>query len=350
MLLRVTLSSPLSHDLAIPVFRTNPDRSSVLIPFTILAGETSDVVPIRYYSADGSTVRSFYTMALRPPPGVSYDGTIPRVTVVANPPPPPPGPPAPPPPPGPPTGGGPLFGGPSDPAPPSTRCGESDREDLESFYEASGGENWHEKENWNSEEPLREWSGVGTDEDGSVVSLLLSGNNLSGEMPREELLCLAELKELALWDNDDLSGDVPEELVPAVERAVLRDIAEMLNLNPEWFENYEDHFNFEDWHTGVTTDDEERVTELDFTGEGITGEIPESVFELSELEVIRTGCGITLEAEAPETVSVMAPDDCEAETSGDGGCTLGSGDSSVFGLFLLTLLVFAGLGRTRARG
>ena len=244
--------------------------------------------------------------------------------------------------------------GPDDPTPSSPSCGEDDREDLERFYETSGGVDWHENENWNSTEPLGEWFGVGTDEDGSVISLLLSENSLSGDMPTRELLCLnktTELKELALWGNDDLSGEVPEELVLAVERAALRDIAEMLNLNPEWFENYEDPFDFEDWHTGVTTDDEERVIELDFTEEDITGEIPESVFELRRLEEISTGCGITLEVEAPERVSVMMPDDCAEEivSSGDGGCTLGSGDSSVFGLFLVTLLAFAVLGRARAR-
>ena len=149
----------------------------------------------------------------------------------------------------------------------------------------------------------------------------LEKNNLSGEMPTKELLCLnenTELKELALWGNDDLTGDVPEELVLAVERAVLRDIAEMLNLNPEWFENYEESFNFEDWHGGVTTDDDRRVIELDFTGEEITGEIPESVFELRRLEEISTGCGVTLEAEAPEGVSVIMPDDCEEETAVSG--------------------------------
>ena len=58
-------------------------------------------------------------------------------------------------------------------------------------------------------------------------------------------------------------------------------------------------FSFSDWHEGVTTDDDERVTELDFTGEDITGEIPGSVFELKRLTAIETGCEVTLEVEAP---------------------------------------------------
>ena len=260
-----------------------------------------------------------------------------------------------------------------------TRCGEDDMWALSRFYEAVGGENWNDNTNWNSQEPLDLWFGVGTDEDGRVISLDLEGNGLSGETPRE-LVCLSELKELALWDNE-LSGEVPDELVPAVERAVLRDVAEALELNTEWFDDYGEPFDFEDWYEGVTTDDDGRVTELDFTGEEITGEIPGSVFELKRLILIETGCGVTLEVEAPERVSVL-PDDCpeetppedmeeeemapedmeeeemapedmeEDETAASGGCALGRGDSSVsgFGLFLVTLLVFAALGRRRARG
>ena len=236
-----------------------------------------------------------------------------------------------------------------------TRCG-AEREDLVRFYEKTGGADWHENENWTSAEPLDRWFGVETDEDRSVISLRLEDNGLSGETPRE-LLCLSELKELALWDNDGLSGEVPQELALAVERAALRDVAVALSFKAEWFDRYEDHpYGFGDWHAGVTTDDDGRVTELDFTGEEITGEIPESVFELKRLRVIETGCGVTLETEAPGRVSVAMPDDCEGEpegepaSSGDGGCALGSsGDSSAFALFLVTLLVFAALGRKRAR-
>ena len=249
-------------------------------------------------------------------------------------------------------------------------CGENDRENLERFYDAAGGdgpengEGWERKDNWgDSEQPLDQWYGVKTDEDGEVVSLRLTDNNLSGDIPTA-LLCLEELSgllELALWDNDGLSGEVPDEveLVRAVERAVLRDVAEDLELNESWFDDDDvaDPFDFSDWHEGVTTvptEGNERVTELDFTGEGITGVIPESVFELEKLTAIRTGCGVTLEVEEPETdrekVEVIPADDCPTAASGDGGCALGQGGSSAsaFGLLLATLLVFAALGRKKA--
>ena len=232
-----------------------------------------------------------------------------------------------------------------------TRCGEDDIWALSRFYEAVGGQNWNDNTNWNSKEPLDRWFGVGTDEEKRVISLDLEDNGLSGETPRE-LVCLSEIKELALWDNEGLSREVPEELALAVERAVLRDVAEALSLNAQWFDDYEEPFDFESWHLGVTTDDDERVTELDFTGEDITGVIPGSVFELKRLTAIETGCEVTLEIEAPGRVSVMMADDCVDETvsSGGGGCALGQGNSSVsgFGLFLVTLLVFAALGRRRA--
>ena len=234
---------------------------------------------------------------------------------------------------GPPAGGGGGGGGglppsgSSDEPPPeddelSTLCSQEDRKNLERFYETTGGEQWDENENWNSEEPLNQWYGVDTDDEGEVVSLRLSENSLSGDTPEELLSCLSELKELALWGNEeDLSGEVPEELVLAVERAVLRDMAEMLNLNPEWFENYGDPYNFEDWHTGVTTDDDRRVVEL-----VLPGEVPGTLIsQLRKLRVITT-------------------------SSENGGCALSpKDDSSASSLFLLALLVFAVLGRKRAR-
>ena len=248
----------------------------------------------------------------------------------------------------------------------SDDCGDDDRENLVRFYKSTGGEDWNNNTNWNSEQPLDQWYGVDTDDEENVVSLRLADNGLSGEMPEEELLCLyhSELKELALWDNE-LSGEEPEELVPALERAVLRDIAEKIDLEPGWFEDYGDPFSFEEWYEGVVMTDEEdgRVRELDFTEEGIEGVIPGSVFELEELKKISIGCGVTLEAPEPEgerevEVMIMPADDCPEETApedmedavpGGGGCALGQGGSPVsgFGLFLATLLVFAALVRGR---
>ena len=243
-------------------------------------------------------------------------------------------------------------------------CPGEERKILEMFYHSTQGDMWEQSGGWNTEDDLDDWHGVDTDEDGEVISLRLPDNGLSGDIP-SALKCFSELSglsELALWDNEDLSREVPEELALAVERAVLRDVAEALSLNTQWFDDYEDPFSFSDWHEGVTTDDDERVTELDFTGEDIAGVIPGSVFELKRLTAIETGCEVTLEVEAPGRVNVV-PDECPEETppedmeeeetaaSGGGGCAVGQGDFSVsgFGLFLVTLLIFAVLVRKRVR-
>ena len=202
----------------------------------------------------------------------------------------------------------------------SDDCADNDRENLVRLYDAADGDNWLENENWNSEESLRQWHGVDTDDEENVVSLRLSDNGLSGEIPEELLSCFSELKELALWGNDDLSVEIPEDLLLAVERAALREIAEMLDLNPEWFEDYEDPFDFEDWHSGVTTDEDGRVVELD-----LPGEVPESV--ISQFKKLR---------------EIMT-------TTSGGGCALSPGDFSAFSLFFLTLVVFGVFGRKRAR-
>ena len=113
---------------------------------------------------------------------------------------------------------------------------------------------------------------------------------------------------------------MPEELVLAVERAVLRDIAEMLNINPEWFDNYEDPYNFEGWHTGVTTDDDRRVVEL-----VLPGEVPGTLIsQLRKLRVITT-------------------------SSENGGCAVGAsqgrmGASALLAVILMLLALSRGLG------
>ena len=62
---------------------------------------------------------------------------------------------------------------------------ESDREVLEAFYHATGGPDWFFSTNWLSDEPLSEWYGVYTNEQGRVERLILRRNNLNGPIPPE---------------------------------------------------------------------------------------------------------------------------------------------------------------------
>ena len=85
----------------------------------------------------------------------------------------------------------------------------TDREILEIFYGATGGENWEENENWLSDEDLGDWYGVRAYR-GKVRGLSLDDNNLAGKIP-PELGGLDELFGLDLRYNE-LSGPIPPEL------------------------------------------------------------------------------------------------------------------------------------------
>ena len=85
--------------------------------------------------------------------------------------------------------------------------GTSVRDALVVLYHAAGGDNWNNNENWLSDEPLGEWHGVTTDDDGRVIDLDLSENQLSGEIPAQ-VGRLTDLAGLSLWGNQ-LQGEIP---------------------------------------------------------------------------------------------------------------------------------------------
>ena len=86
----------------------------------------------------------------------------------------------------------------------------SDRDILEVLYEATGGSNWRNNDNWLTDEPLDAWYGVAADSLGHVGHLSLEGNGLAGRIPPE----LGKLQQpfgLNLHQNA-LTGPIPPEL------------------------------------------------------------------------------------------------------------------------------------------
>ena len=61
----------------------------------------------------------------------------------------------------------------------------SDREILEVFHDAAGGQGWVNSDNWRTDRPLGTWHGVEFDGEGRVISLQLWHNGISGSIPRE---------------------------------------------------------------------------------------------------------------------------------------------------------------------
>ena len=85
-----------------------------------------------------------------------------------------------------------------------------DRAVLVELYNSTGGANWTDNTNWLSEEPMREWHGVNTDDEGRVAELFLERNEVTGEIPIE-LSSLSNLTRLILHTNQ-LAGEIPTEL------------------------------------------------------------------------------------------------------------------------------------------
>ena len=86
-----------------------------------------------------------------------------------------------------------------------------DRAALVVLYLQTDGPNWTDNTHWaRSREPLSEWQGVSTDEQGRVEELRLSANGLNGTIGAE-LGVLTRLAGLYLNDNE-LTGTIPPEL------------------------------------------------------------------------------------------------------------------------------------------
>lgn len=84
------------------------------------------------------------------------------------------------------------------------------RDALAALYSATEGINWIEQSNWLSDTPLRDWHGVVLNDDGHIVELHLSDNNLRGSIP-PELETLDRLDKLVLHSNV-LTGMIPPEI------------------------------------------------------------------------------------------------------------------------------------------
>ena len=143
----------------------------------------------------------------------------------------------------------------------------SDRDILELLYGATAGPDWTHSDNWLSDRPLGEWSGVTTDDDGRVVRLGLTRNNLSGPIP-PELADLGELSGLTLADNR-LKGPIPPRLGDLSNLAVLR------------FEWNELTGSIPPELGGLSS-----LSELALSGNGLTGPIPSELGGLPGLTTL----------------------------------------------------------------
>ncbi len=128
-------------------------------------------------------------------------------------------------------------------APSDASSSPAERAALCSIYGSCSGQAWRRRSGWRSEAPLRDWTGVVV-RSGLLVELCMPANNLVGELPA----CIGECTELRLlnlvrnqlsgplpaslgrlrhlmrmwvFDNAELSGDVPATLATCNQLTVL---------------------------------------------------------------------------------------------------------------------------------
>lgn len=84
-----------------------------------------------------------------------------------------------------------------------------EREALIALYNATGGDNWNNNENWCSNKPIRDWYGVTCNFDGYVSQLWLNNNNLVGDIPPEigVFTCMNTIK----FDKNQITS-IPSEI------------------------------------------------------------------------------------------------------------------------------------------
>ncbi len=85
-----------------------------------------------------------------------------------------------------------------------------DQEILVALYEATGGPNWTNNTNWLTDASLGTWHGIEVDEEGRVIGVDLTANNLVGTIP-SSIGYLTHLRRLSLAQNR-LVGSIPSAL------------------------------------------------------------------------------------------------------------------------------------------
>ena len=220
-----------------------------------------------------------------------------------------------------------------------------DRPALVALYNATDGPNWGNRTNWLSNRPLRDWYGVGTDDDGRVTRLSLSGNRLSGEVP-SVLSDLAKLTVLDLGGNGSLSGRLPDSLTALTSLEGLRlegtglcaptdaafqgwlggitnkgGVVDCVADSPDWpalvalynategpnwgsKTNWLSNRPLRDWF-GVGTDDDGRVTQLSLSGNQMSGLIPSELSGLTSLTELFLGGNGSLLGPLPASFTAL---------------------------------------------
>ena len=160
--------------------------------------------------------------------------------------------------------------------------------------------------------------------------LYLHNNQLTEEIPIADLEKLDNLWELALWGNEELTGNIPNELGKRVDRAALQSL-HRTNGGPEWTNDTRwlsdaNPFAFSQWY-GVEVNSDGRVSQLNLSNNGLKGNITDSLEALEGLEVLDISNNSQLTGKLPtrlrhlpisilkiQCTGVSVPDDADFKT------------------------------------
>lgn len=142
---------------------------------------------------------------------------------------------------------------------------------LMDFYRATDGNNWTNKTNWGSDEPLENWYGVGYTTSDCIHRLDLASNNLQGSIP-ESFGKLKSLQEIFFYGNA-LTGEIKDFI------NTLKDCEKLYTLQLDG-----------NRFSGNIPGSIQNLTALkyiDISRNKLSGKLPDELGHLSELEVIR---------------------------------------------------------------
>ena len=193
----------------------------------------------------------------------------------------------------------------------SIPANESDSMALVALYNSCGGANWNYKNNWLTGQ-VANWYGIHLDENGRVTHILLDNNNLSGNLP-EELGTVSEIVEFKLYFNQ-LSGVLPG-WISALTNLKKLDLSwnRLIGEIPStWFsltklESLYLSYNQLNGDLPNWISDFTNLIELNLGGNQLTGEIPSSWSGLSNLEILNLGDNQLLSRALPIWISELTP-------------------------------------------
>ena len=172
------------------------------------------------------------------------------------------------------------------------------------------GTNWNNRGNWLSDEPIGDWYGVTTDEEGRVTKLVLNDNGLNGVLP----VSIGDLQELIVieLERNEITGLLPTSVGNLSNLMTIDlDENELFGRLPvelsalgrlESLSVFSNRFvgSLPEWLGGLRG-----LRVLDFGSNGFTGEIPRELGELAELRILRLHDN-RLEGELPPMIGSLS--------------------------------------------